>query len=425
VTGIRDRDGKLALVDNQDVERLLVDDTGRIVTPSWDSNSGSLPIPGTVALLGDSITQRHVIGDSASVSGHDTRGYWTWAAILLRQRLALVKVAGVAGDRTDQMQARYATDIAPSAPGWLVVQAGVNDVTQGVSAATIISNLTSLYTTAIAAGTRVIATTITPNTGWSAAQKLVRAQVNEWMRGYASTQRGIVLCDWSATVTDEHSGLWITGYSPDNTHPNTKGAARMGKALADTISPILASYPALGLPVSNDDPTNGAPNSFFDTLGAAWTFGGTSTNTTVARTDQIPGNWQQQVTASAVNCFTRYSQDSPANFFALGTDLVYGVCEMQSDAFTSATVLELDLIFRDVGNTQIYIASDIKNSQADPFPLENQPGLGTTHVLRTPAVVIPAATAHILLQAQFTGQGTVRWGRLAMRKLAAPLTAMV
>jgi hypothetical protein len=41
VTGIRDRDGKLALVDNQDIERLLVDDTGRIVTPSWDSNGGS------------------------------------------------------------------------------------------------------------------------------------------------------------------------------------------------------------------------------------------------------------------------------------------------------------------------------------------------------------------------------------------------
>jgi hypothetical protein len=52
VTGIRDRDGKLALVDNQDVERLLVDDTGRIVTPSWDSNGGSLPSMG-VAPSGD------------------------------------------------------------------------------------------------------------------------------------------------------------------------------------------------------------------------------------------------------------------------------------------------------------------------------------------------------------------------------------
>jgi hypothetical protein len=41
VTGVRDRDGKLALVDNQDSERLLVDDTGRIVTSSWDS--GGLP----------------------------------------------------------------------------------------------------------------------------------------------------------------------------------------------------------------------------------------------------------------------------------------------------------------------------------------------------------------------------------------------
>jgi lysophospholipase L1-like esterase len=41
VTGVRDRDGKLALVDNQDSERLLVDDTGRIVTSSWDSSVGS------------------------------------------------------------------------------------------------------------------------------------------------------------------------------------------------------------------------------------------------------------------------------------------------------------------------------------------------------------------------------------------------
>jgi hypothetical protein len=44
VTGIRDRDGSLALVDNQDAERFLVDDLGRVTTLGFDSGVlGSSP----------------------------------------------------------------------------------------------------------------------------------------------------------------------------------------------------------------------------------------------------------------------------------------------------------------------------------------------------------------------------------------------
>jgi hypothetical protein len=39
---ISDQDGRINLIDNQDGVRLTVDDTGRIVTPSWDSNGVSL-----------------------------------------------------------------------------------------------------------------------------------------------------------------------------------------------------------------------------------------------------------------------------------------------------------------------------------------------------------------------------------------------
>jgi lysophospholipase L1-like esterase len=395
------------------------------------SNGGSSSPKPTIVLLGDSITTRNQLSNDSTHISHDTRGYWTWAGVFLGQRIAPLNFAGVAGERTDQILLRVQSGALAYNPGWVLVQAGVNDVAQSVASSTVIANLTAIYTAILATGARVVATTITPNNANTSAQNLIRSQVNEWMRAYAALTPGIVLCDWASAVTATNTQNWIgsPSMSPDGEHPNTYGAARMGRMLANTLAPFLAGSPAIGLPVANLDATNAVQNSFFDaSLIAQWTFGGTSTNSQVARSDEIAGNWEQMVTASATLAYARYLISSPSTYFTLGADLVYCVAEVQSDAWVAASQLELDVVFRDSSNATIIEGYDMWNSQGDVFPLENQPGYENgatkTHVLRTPAIVIPSNCASIFAQAQFTGQGNVRWGRIACRKLAAPMTVL-
>lgn len=392
-----------------------------IASPLWERRNKN-----TIVLFGDSITERNRVS-TASLKTNDQRGYFTWANILLNQRLWLLNVAGVSGNTTTQMLARITADVLAYAPGWCVVQGGHNDIVGSASHATIVANLTTIYQTLLKAGIRVVATTITPYNSDTVGQNVIRNSVNRWMREYALSTPGIVLCDWAAYVADPDDNVatsyWIPTYSAaggstsqDGIHPAALGAARMGRRLYQVLDPVVPKFS--NLPDFSSDPANIIPSGRGFLIGNAagvatgWSMSGSGhTPTKVARTDLLGnGDWQQVANASGADSNVRYADLTTG--FSVG-DNVYAEVEFQTDVFTNCTVFYLGLLFIDAGSATIFEARDCSVGVAETWPLESQPLSG---VFRTPTTVIPALTTKLRPFVRMAGQGTFRIARFQVRK---------
>lgn len=99
---------------------------------------------------------------------------------------------GVGGNTTAQMLSRLDAEVIHSGDAeYLIVEGGINDITGGVSALVIESNLQAIYTATAAAipSIKVIAVTIAPFKGsayWSAAKQLKIDSVNTWIMTVAT-----------------------------------------------------------------------------------------------------------------------------------------------------------------------------------------------------------------------------------------------
>lgn len=307
------------------------------------SPASRIPPKQTVVLFGDSIAAQDLNGSDAATpfGSGGGRGFWTQAQLQLRYRFVLLNNAGVGGNTTAQMLARIQTDVLAYSPGYCIVQGGGNDVTNGVAAATTIANLQAIYDILRAAGIVVVACTQTPTgSADTTVEKANLAAINNWIRGYAISVPGIILCDWYPYLADPITGDPATGMMWDTpaVHQSQLGAYRMGSALAAALSP--RSSLADPLPFSNAE--SGPlvlpnPRMVGNTAGLATsvTVAGetgtpTLTNTKVARADGIQGEWQQ-VVASAGTDAVRVQQQATTNVGAATT--ATGV-----NALNSATV---------------------------------------------------------------------------------------
>lgn len=132
---------------------------------------------------------------------------------------------GVNGELTSNINARKA-DVNQYNPFRVIVWAGINDITQGVSAHTIESNLQSLYTYFDGLGYEVFAITITPTDNESTAQNTIRSAVNAWIKNTAS---GIdrVIDAFTAIANPADITKRLPAYADPNTynHVNDEGMA--------------------------------------------------------------------------------------------------------------------------------------------------------------------------------------------------------
>lgn len=406
------------------------------LTESSLASTYARPDRNSVVILGDSITQQNAIqGDYSgaglgTMTGYSARGYWTVAAALLGHRMRFLGNLGVGGDTAQQIAARVPSAIALN-PGWVVVEAGRNSVSALDSAATIIGVLkNSIYAPILAAGIRVVATTITPRDGDTAANRQVVNDVNAWIKEYARQTPGVVLADFYTAVTDGTTAAWISGYVSDGLHPLVRGAAPMGKVLAAALSPVVPYVDTL---VSNNADTgnllvnglmtgtgggNAVGAALTGTIAANWTvqggFTGTVVGSKVPRTDGKPGEWQQfNFTAGGTN---RIQMRPTGNITSLvAGDKVYCEAEFETDAgFIPSTGYFNLVLYCYNGTTGSVSVTDNYNGSLDPSGAETRLASGT---LRTPVMTVPASTTYVQLYIQLAGSGgAVRVSRCAVRK---------
>jgi len=191
-----------------------------------------------VATLGDSITAgfphwspnpelREAIAARGRLTGSSQWQYWAGAATDGAFRF---RNCGVEGDRTDEIEARFAHCTAGA--DVVVLQGGTNDLIQGRTVASAAANLRDMVRRAQAAGLRTLVTTVLPINRryptWAAGVRQLNARITSLAR-----EKGVSVIDFFGELEDpRRPDRMPARWTDDGIHPTVDGYARLGRAAA-------------------------------------------------------------------------------------------------------------------------------------------------------------------------------------------------
>ena len=191
----------------------------------------------TIVALGDSTTAgtpgfRSPIESPPVGSGDQQSQYAYW--LMQAHPEWDVRNAGVNGERTDEIAARFARDVLAARPRAVIVIGGVNDIYQSRRVDEVERNLRSIYNRARAAGIVVVAGTIIPFNTATPEQNRRMRQVNAWLLSRPDLDTNLAVADTRRAVASNDDPDRLDG-SPDDLHPSADGYRRM----ADEIRRVL------------------------------------------------------------------------------------------------------------------------------------------------------------------------------------------
>jgi hypothetical protein len=382
--------------------------------PNSFRNAGDSCLRGadpTVVLLGDSLLGNNSWPQNDPAANSFRLGAFGWANALLGSRFDLILSAAVGGERTDQIHTRLVNEVLPLKPGWVVYQAGPNDMGQGISESTMLANILASWDAALAAGARVVALSIPPRSGFgpqicSANQKLMLA---------ARLRPGVVWVDIFPTLVDASTGAGKTSlYQPaDIVHPNLDGCYAQALKIVEALDGIAPPSNVL----RSDQSTWGAnllPNGLFTGTGGTISSGtgiaatgwigsgsGSPSFEKVARTDENPGEWQRLTVSGTGSPYSSIRRTD--NQAAHVGKVVYGVAEIRiNDDWDGAHSFRLALQFRNNASAEIgYVEfGDPADVTFEGYTVKNQ-----TLVIKTPLATVPANTVYITVELRVYSQG--------------------
>ena len=192
----------------------------------------------TVVALGDSTTAGTPLFRSPLEAPPDGDGdphsQFAWWLMAARPDWRVLN-RGVNGERSDQIAARFDRDVLAERPDAVIIIAGVNDVYQGRSVATVTSVLRDLYDRAARAGIPVVAGSIVPyNTASPAACQAMRA-INAWIEAEADRDLNLTYVNTRAAAASANDPDRLAS-SPDDLHPDIDGYRRMARVLAPALA---------------------------------------------------------------------------------------------------------------------------------------------------------------------------------------------
>ncbi|MFB9950284.1 SGNH/GDSL hydrolase family protein [Rhizobium puerariae] len=184
------------------------------------------------------------MGDSHTVGSGAPNSIYGFAAqsCILAGRLQNVDhaLAGIGGQTTDQMLARFKTDIIDAGCDGVVILGGTNDSAfngVGVPVATFIGNIVAMLQLARAYGIRAIVCTVPP-TGAGAGDLAIRSKLieayNLWLK-LAVHNEGARLADIHSALVDPATGQTLAAYNADGIHFTALGHL----AIAEVVAPIM------------------------------------------------------------------------------------------------------------------------------------------------------------------------------------------
>jgi lysophospholipase L1-like esterase len=185
------------------------------------------PLTDTVVCMGDSVTFGYPSGGATSYP------------YVLQQCLPTYTVTnkGINGDRTDQMLARFQTDVLAVNPKYVIIWGGENDIAQNKVEADIswvTTNLSAMYSAARTAGIKVIAITIIPMKGWVGYTELRTQRIKE-INAWIKSQPVDYVIDIYTLLDNGTGAMWSQYRSADYAHLNNLGYAFTGALVYGTV----------------------------------------------------------------------------------------------------------------------------------------------------------------------------------------------
>jgi lysophospholipase L1-like esterase len=231
------------------------------------------------------------LGDSTTIAGENPatftfgNSYGFFVELFAGQRIRHVRNAGIGGNTSAMVLARFDADVAPYRPTVVSLLVGVNDSFLGVPDADFRANVTALVARIRAIEATPVLGTVTPISTADAAHRRRISRFNRWLATYAAAE-SLPLVDYHAALVDPATGNLRAEYdSGDGTHPNAVGNARMASVWLDTLDRLLPP-PSPLTAKSNTDPGNLVGNGLFlgdtdaDGIANDWfTWGGVNSGT--------------------------------------------------------------------------------------------------------------------------------------------------
>lgn len=170
-----------------------------------------------LVVWGDSITAGALAGSSSSPIQQQGAGFSQLAAVLAGNSVKLVHNAGVSGNTSTQILARFSTDVAPFNPDVVSLLAGTNDIssTSGITLAQSKANIVACVQAILSIGALPILGTIPPKgpSSTNGATEFTRElQLNNWLRSYCS-RNNLILIDYYASLVNPASGSYQANYT--------------------------------------------------------------------------------------------------------------------------------------------------------------------------------------------------------------------
>lgn len=376
-----------------------------LVLGSAYGRAGMASLGNRVVFLGDSITIRN---DTGTTNQNWGDGWTTYASLLSGGKISKVRNAGVAGNTSAQMLARFDTDVTPYAPNVVSILAGTNDTGSGVALATTATNIRSMVAKCFAIGALPVLGTIPPcATGTPANRQRDIVRLNEWITRYAQTS-GLPLIDFYSTLVDTTTGGYQSAYnSGDGIHPSAAGDLVMGQLASDVLSPLIRAWtpPLVGF---NTEPESGPINGMFlvdtnsDGVPNNWTGAGGSSGFTHSIVTDANVRGQMAKIQQTANASLRYlySGGIPGTYTA--SDVLGFGAVVTSDG---GVVANMKIEFFTAGSVSI-------SSVTHQFSRAVTRGVFWTEV------TCPANTAIVAISLIANpGTGNVQWGRVTVRNL--------
>ena len=202
--------------------------------------------------LARSITTRDrvvFLGDSLTAYGCSKKDGWVRQVVarLAAQGVQLRPVcAGVSGNRSIDLLARFERDVVACRPDWVVVNCGVNDVWHGAQGCTLDQfqdSLTAMLDRAHAAGITVLCSTATViGEDLASGANRTLAAYNDAVRALARARR-LRLADCNCAFAEALGapgavpGTWLTD---DGVHFNARGETTMASAVLAAWNVVTA-----------------------------------------------------------------------------------------------------------------------------------------------------------------------------------------
>lgn len=197
------------------------------------------------------------LGDSITANG----GYSSWFEPTIFSscgRIKKVYNAGVGGDTTDQMIARFDTDVAQKSSHEIWIQTGTNDVPAGNFSA-YKASLEALIDLALATGRVVRLMSIPPRTSFATTVAKFRL-----IQSIVAKNKGIPLYDIWKDCFNVSTGEWKSGYCvADGIHPEAIAATSAKDNLIAGLG--LSTDSNMILPVKNEAGAGKYSNPLFVT----------------------------------------------------------------------------------------------------------------------------------------------------------------